>query len=140
MRHMIMLAAPLALAACTTGDGYRSAQAEEAQAEVEERLARYSATGTRNCLPSRSNGGMKVYADGTILVKQGSRIYGQNLGAGCARASSAHNALVTDGTIGSMCSGTIAQVIDSTTGIFAGSCGVGDWTVYRRDGDADEAS
>lgn len=139
MRHMIMLAAPLALAACTTGDGYRSAQAEEAQAEVEERLAGYAPAGTRNCLPSRQSGGTQVYADGTILVKQGRKIYGQNLGPGCARASSAHNALVTRGTIGSMCSGTIAQVIDSTTGIFAGSCAIGEWTEYERVGE-DEAS
>ena len=140
MRHMLIFAAPVILAACTTGDGYRTAQAEEAKADVEERLIGYAPAGTRNCLPGRSQGSSQVYADGTILVKHGGSLYGQNLGEGCARASDIHATLVTEGTFGNMCAGTIARVVDSSTGIFYGSCAIGDWTKYEKVEDADEAS
>ena len=139
MRHMIMLAAPLALAACTTGDGYRTAQAEEARAEVEERLVGYAPVGTRSCLPGRSQASTQVYADGTILVRQAGSLYGQNLGPSCASASDIHTALVTEGTFGNMCAGTIARVVDSSTGLFRGSCSIGDWTQYKKVEEADEA-
>lgn len=139
MRHMILIAAPLALAACTTGDGYRSAQAEEAKAEVAERLAGMQPTGTRNCLPGRSQGATQVYADGTILIRQGGALYGQNLGPSCAAAHDVHTTLVTEGTFGSMCSGTIARVVDSSTGIFRGSCSIGEWTKYEKVEDAETA-
>lgn len=140
MRHVILFAIPIALAACTTDDGYRSAQAEEARAEVQERLVGYTPAGTRNCLPGRSQASTRVYADGTILVRQGGNLYGQNLGPSCASASDVHTALVTEGTFGSMCSGTIARVVDSSTGMFRGSCSLGEWTEYEKVEDADEAS
>ena len=139
MRLVMIFAVPATLAACTTGDGYRTAQADEARAEVEERLAGYAPAGTRTCLPGRSQASRRIYADGTILVRQAGSLYGQNLGPGCASASDIHTALVTEGTFGNMCAGTIARVIDNSTGMFRGSCSIGDWTQYDKVEDADEA-
>lgn len=135
MLRLSLIAAPLALTACMTDDRAMADRAEdraEAAAEVSQRLQGFTPTRTRSCLPSRTTSGIRVYDDGTALIREAGTIYRQDLGPGCEAASRPSTTLVTDSNFGSMCSGNIARVVDASTGIFYGSCSLGDWTEYER--------
>lgn len=138
MKFPIIILSAMAVGACTTAsaDEAASDKIQKANVEVEKRLAGYAPVGTRNCLPSRPTGSLKIYENGTALIRQGGTYYRQELNKGCARASSPHTTIVTEGTFGSMCAGEIVRVVDSTSGGFYGSCALGEWTAWDKDGNA----
>ena len=134
MKFPMMILPALALAGCATGE-YESAASERMKAadiKVAEKLEGYSVAGTRSCLPSRLNSGMHIHDNQVVLVRQSGRYFHQKLGDGCRNASDFHTTLVTKGTFGTMCRGDIATVVDSSTGMFSGSCALGEWTEYRK--------
>ena len=135
MRSMSLILMTAALAACTTAPepAGRSAQA---QAELQQLLAGRAAGPTMSCLPNYTarSGNMVVIDDSTIAFRNvGGNVYVNNVRAGgCARLASGFYSLVTRTSGSSLCSGDIAEVMDLSTGVSAGTCVLGDFVPYHR--------
>jgi hypothetical protein len=73
-----------------------------------------------------------LYRDGHILYRmRGGPDYLNDAGPGCA--TSAINPVIVSSTISSqLCHGDILRIVDPTTHMFYGSCGLGDFTPYPR--------
>lgn len=129
-RRSIPLAVSLALIGCSTTPPPAAA---DQQARLAEALSGRVAGEAVACLPHNRSGGVEAIG-GTLLFRDGSRVWlNRSQGSGCAALEASHYALVTR-SFGSsrLCSGDLAQVIDPTTGVFAGSCALGDFVPYTR--------
>ena len=78
---------------------------------------------------------MQVIDDQTIIFKDGAVVYVQQPPNRCDRLENRRYSLVLH-QYGSqnICSGDINQMIDGTTGVFAGSCVFGPFVPYRKTG------
>ncbi len=133
-RSMIAAAALLPLLSACTGPEmpYQSADGE---ARLSERLAGKVASAPVNCLPRYRTSEMEVIDRDTILFHDGSTVYRQDTNGQCYPfGRQAGYALVTRavGGNGELCEGDIAQVVDTTSGFFAGSCSFNRFVPYRR--------
>ena len=132
MRQFILapLIASFALAGCgVVGDQPRTARAET---HLTRALSGKVAGKAVDCLPAFRSNDMSVIDDNTILFRDGrSTVYRNDPPGGCRPIGAPGYALVTHIFGPSLCRGDIAQVVDTSTGMFAGSCVLGDFVPYR---------
>lgn len=87
----------------------------------------------QNCLPLRSSASVVAARGKTLLFREGRMVYASETSGGCAAAADSQYALVTENFSGSLCSGTLARVVDlNSSGSLRGTCMIGDFTPYRR--------
>ncbi len=135
MSRLAILVTALAasgLAACAPG--YEEPTSPRALMRFNSELAGLIPGRPQSCLPPRSTASVVAARGGTLLFRDGGMVYASATRGGCAAAADNSYALVTNnfGT-GSLCNGTVAQVVDLTAGgILKGSCVLGDFTPYRR--------
>lgn len=87
----------------------------------------------QNCLPSYRADDMVIIDDNTVLFRDGSRVWRSEMQGGCPNLGAQRYAMVTRqfGT-NSLCRGEIVQLLDTSTGTYAGSCSFGDFVPYER--------
>jgi hypothetical protein len=125
--------AAFGLAACVPSDTPASAPAADASG-LEAALAGRTAEAPVSCVNLQQLSGNKGFADGSILFQgqtSASTVYVNRPPGGCPSLSS-FRALRTRTTTGQLCSGDIVTVFDPTSGIDYGSCGLGEFTPYRK--------
>ncbi len=131
-RLVILSVLTAGLSACAPG--YNEPTSPRALMRFNSELAGLIPGRPQSCLPPRSTASVVAARGGTLLFRDGGMVYANATRGGCAAAADNRYALVTKnfGT-GSLCSGTLAQVVDLTAGgIQRGSCVLGDFTPYRR--------
>jgi len=136
MRVISILMASAVLASCAAGPYSAPTRTADKQREYETLLSGKVAQASVSCLPHYRSGDMRTIDENTILFRDGSaRVYVAHMEGGCAGLPSGHYALVTH-TFGTadLCSGDIAQVVDTLSRITVGSCVFGDFTPYVRPG------
>ena len=122
--------APLALlAAC--GPIVPDVRTAKAQTELTRELAGKVAGKAVNCLPQYRSSDMTVIDNNTILFRDGKTIYRNDPPGGCSPLGSGSYALLTHNSLGSLCSGDIARVFDTSAGITVGSCSLSEFIPYR---------
>lgn len=126
----ILLSAAAALGACTSTPDPGRAQRDSAK--LQQALAGRAAGGPVTCLPAYRSRDMTVLDNGTLLFRDGRTVWVNQLAQGCARAGSLGYAMVTRNFGGTgLCRGDIVQLVDTSSGMFGGSCTVGDFVPYR---------
>ena len=132
MRKIFALAA-VAAAACTAGPVEPGVDDEGRLAAA---LRDYEQTGPADaCVSLRELRGNRSVGEGAIIFDgHGDRIWVNRPPAGCPSMND-FRALRTETTANQLCRGDIATVIDVGTGLHYGSCGLGEFTPYRRRGE-----
>jgi hypothetical protein len=130
IRRPTLVAASLALAGCATSPPPTAA---DQQARLAEALSGRVAGQAVKCLPPNRSAGVDAIG-ATLLFRDGGRLWlNRSRGGGCEALNAPHYTLVTRSFgSGRLCSGDIAQVVDLTSGAFAGSCALGDFVPYTR--------
>jgi hypothetical protein len=86
------------------------------------------------CVSQRDLTGNRSVGEGALIFSgHGGRLWVNRPPAGCP-ALETGRALVTRTTTTRLCRGDIASVVEPTTGMGYGGCGLGDFTPYRRVG------
>lgn len=133
MRSFYLLAAAVTLASCSTAlsDPPRTARAE---AQFQRLIAGKVAGQPVSCISDlRSN--MTVIDDGLVVFRQGAKVYTNNFrGGSCSPLGSGFYALLTRSGGSGLCSGDIADVVDTNSGMTVGSCALGEFTPYTGSG------
>lgn len=132
MKHwmLLLLGAGLAAPGCATaaaGDGAMSERAAE-------RLAQFEATGeTETCLRTTRIQSITALDEKHLLVRvSGNNYYLNKVSGKCNGAQWAGNRLQYTITTGQLCRNEIITVVDNTTGITAGSCGLNSFEKLER--------
>ncbi|HEX8443536.1 MAG TPA: hypothetical protein VF631_07800 [Allosphingosinicella sp.] len=128
--------ATLSLAALAAGCAVSDAPTEmsaAAQNKLTEELRGFSAGPAQSCVSRRDLRGNRSVGDDVIIFEGRSRnlVYVNRPNGGCPSLNSGR-ALITRTPGTQLCSGDIAVVFDTTSGIEFGGCGLGDFTPYRR--------
>ena len=135
MRGIILLATGATLAACTVS-AQEPPPGVQAQSKAQQLLAGKVALAPISCLPTRRDNDMVVIDENTIAFKDGtSRVYVNHPAGGCPQLNQGHTALVSH-QIGQEgpCSGDVEQVVDTLSHQAIGSCALGEFTPYVRQG------
>jgi hypothetical protein len=105
----------------------------QAQTELAEAIQGRSAGAPQSCVQMRDLRGNRSAGEGAIIFDSPSRnlIYVNRPAAGCPELRMGR-ALKTRTTTTQLCRGDIVDVFDPATGFSSGSCGLGDFTPYRR--------
>jgi hypothetical protein len=130
MRHFTIVTLAAVLAGCSAS-AVEPVRSEKAQTRLAEALAGKAAGKPVSCLPPGKSWHTNVIDDNTILFENGSTVYRQDPAGGCSPIGSGSYALLTKTSLSSICQGDIARVIDTTTGITVGSCGLTEFVPYR---------
>lgn len=118
------------VAGCVPAEPVELTAAE--QSELSVALAGRVAGPTVSCVNLRDIRGNRSVGEGAILFEGvGGTVYVNRPPAGCPDLRETRT-LITRTTTGRLCSGDIATVSDLTSGMQYGSCGLGDFTPYRR--------
>ncbi|MEO7654173.1 MAG: DUF6491 family protein [Sphingomicrobium sp.] len=133
MRVILFALAGAGLAACSTATEPPVRSADD-QAKYLKLIDGKVAGAPMNCLASYNANDMRVIDDQTIVFRDsGKRVYVANLNGSCNNLGQPGFALVTRQPGGSgMCSGDIATVVQTSSGITAGSCVIGSFTPYTK--------
>src|SRR5688572_24262893 len=116
MRSICLLAA-VALAGCTTAPE-PLARTAEAEQHFQKLVSGRVAGAPVSCLTRSGAHNMVVIDESRIAFRDGGRIYVNDFrGGSCSNLGSGFYALLTKSHGSGMCSGDIAQVIDTTNGI-----------------------
>lgn len=140
MKNIVIVAgAALATTACMTGTPHADSgpqaptrSEQRAEAMLEGRVAGPPV----DCVNQRDLGGNRSLADGSLLFDgrtSGGIIYVNRPAAGCPSVN-AGRALIVRTPSTRLCRGDIVNVVDPVNGMSYGSCGLGDFTPYRRAG------
>lgn len=131
MRQIVLILAGAGLAACSTAPQPVTRSAQQ-QAEYLKLIDGKVAGPTVDCLPAFAGNDMRVIDDQTIVFRQGAgRAYVGNLESACSNLGQPGYALVTTRPSGpGMCRGDIAQIVQTSSGMTAGSCVIGTFTPY----------
>ena len=132
MSLISVLMAGAVLASCTTAPPAPTRTADK-QRDYEMALAGKVPQRPISCLPHYRANDMRTIDENTILFRNGSTTYVAHMRGGCNGLGSGSYALVTRqfGTA-DLCSGDIAQVVDTVNGTSVGSCVWGEFTPYVR--------
>jgi hypothetical protein len=132
---LTVLASAGLLASCATTDR-PEVRSPKAQAELTRLLGTRVAGRPQQCLPNFRTQDMTVIDENTILYRDGAnRVWRNDLRGPCNGLGRPGYALLTKQFGGSgMCSGEIAQVIDTQNGFTVGSCALGDFVPYTGPG------
>ena len=131
MRLLIFATAAIGLAACATAMSQPEQRSAKAQATYDRLLAGKTAGRPAKCLPLQRSNDMEVIDDDTILYRDGRTTYVNQPLGGCNMLSRGSYAMVTRSFGSQMCSGDIATVVDTHSGVTVGSCALGDFVPYR---------
>lgn len=128
---LTVLASAGLLASCAT-TGTPEPRSPKAEAELARLLDGRVPGKAVSCLPSFRSQDMVVIDENTLLFRDGpNRIWRTELRGGCSNLGRAGTALLTKRFGGSnLCSGEIAQVIDTSQGFVVGSCSIGEFVPY----------
>ena len=89
----------------------------------------------QSCLPSWRTHNMVAIDDSTLIFQESpGRVWVQKPKNPCNMVGMGPYALVTRDSIGQLCNGDIAQVVDTMSGTNVGSCVMGDFVPYVRPG------
>lgn len=104
-----------------------------AQTELAAAIEGRTAEAPRMCVPSRDLAGNRSAGEGAIIFSGRSRnmVYVNRPVAGCPEIRPGL-ALKTRSPSTQLCAGDIVEVFDPVTGFGFGSCGLGEFTPYRR--------
>ena len=132
--HLATLATLIAtfgVAACATINGPIE-RSPEAQRDLARWLDGRVAGTAQSCLPSFRSQDQIVVDENTILYRDGSnRIWRNDMRGPCNGLGRPGTAILTrQFSGGSLCSGEIAQIIDTSAGFTVGSCSFGDFVPY----------
>jgi len=105
----------------------------DAQTKLTEELRGRTAGATTNCVSQRNLRGNRSVGEGVLIFEGPSSnlIYVNRPPAGCPELDSGR-ALLTRTPSTQLCAGDIATVFDPVSGFEYGSCGLGEFTPYRR--------
>lgn len=132
MRNILIALSAVGLAACSTATEPPVRSAQD-QAKYLQLIEGRVAGAPLSCLPSWNANDMRVIDDQTIVFgERSSRVYVANLRSPCDNVGEPGFALVTRTPGSGMCSGDIATVVQTTSGMAAGSCVIGTFTPYTR--------
>ena len=133
MKQVIAFAA-LAFAAGCTADAETAAVARaDGEATLAAELRNYEQAGAPvSCVNLRNLRGNRSAGEGAVIFDgPGGRLWVNRPPAGCPMLHSG-NALQVRTPTGQLCRGEIVSVFDTGTGFHHGSCGLGDFTPYKR--------
>ena len=132
MRTILIACTAAGLAACSTATEPPVRSAQD-QAKYLQLIEGRVAGAPLNCLPSWNADDMRVIDDQTLVFgERSNRLYVANLQSPCDNVGQPGYALVTRTPGSGMCSGDIATVVQTSSGINAGSCVIGTFTPYTR--------
>lgn len=128
---LTILASAGLLASCAT-TGAPEPRTAKAQAELTRWLDGKVAGKAQSCLPTYRSQDMVVIDENTILFRDGSnRVWRTDLRGPCNGLGRPGTALLTKQFGGTgLCSGEIAQVVDTAQGFAVGSCALGEFVPY----------
>ncbi|MDQ8756992.1 hypothetical protein RCO27_12210 [Sphingosinicella sp. LHD-64] len=125
--------ATLGLALLAVGSaGAEGGQSSPEVDKAAEALAGRTAGTPVSCVNLRDLRGNRSIGDGAILFEGAGNIAYVNRPAGGCPDLGAGRTLVTRTPSGQLCRGDIARVVDLTSGVEYGSCGLGDFVPYSR--------
>lgn len=135
LASLAVLTSAAALASCAT-TSTPEPRSEKAQLELTRWLEGRVAGKAQVCLPTYRSQDMVIIDENTILFRDGSRrVWRTDLKGPCNGLGQPGTALVTRQFGGTgLCSGEIAQVIDTNVGGFRGSCAFGEFVPYEGPG------
>lgn len=107
------------------------ALAQEPTERAAERLAQYEATGeTRTCISTSRIGSMIALDDNHFLVEmRGGEVLLNRVRGRCNQAASAFTRMEYRVTGSQLCRGDIINIVDNSSGLWSGSCSLGDFEV-----------
>ena len=135
---LLLLGATLGSCAAAPGPSDQSMRSPKMEGRFQEMTANKVAQPSVNCLPPNRSllNDMTIIDDHTVIFQQSSsRIYVAHMKGSCPNLGVGPYALVTR-QVGSasLCSGDIAEVVDTMAHTTGGSCVFGDFTPYVRPG------
>ncbi len=133
MRRLLTSAFLLvALSGCAVSGAEQGQRSLKAQQTLDRYLSGKVAGAPQACLPFYRSDDMIVVDDRTILFRDGSRrIWRNDPVGGCSGLGRPGTALVTRSFGGTgLCRGEIANIVDTTSGMFVGSCSLGDFVPF----------
>ena len=133
MNRIVILSLAALTAGCTAQEPVELTA--DAQTQLTEELRGRTAGVTTNCVSQRDLGGNRSVGESVLLFegRTSSVIYVNRPPAGCPKLDSGR-ALRTRTPTTQLCSGDIVSVFDPVSGTEYGSCGLGEFTPYRRVG------
>jgi len=133
MRSVAPLILAAALASCSTAPPPPSANFN-GQRQVGQWLAGLVPGAPVSCLSSFHQKEMAIADDSTVAFRAApGHVWVQKTQSPCSPlAGPGPYALVTHSTVGSLCRGDIATVVDTASGMNVGSCVMGDFIPYSR--------
>jgi len=133
MRNILVSTLAVAALAGCAPSGTTASSSGDGGASLERALAGRTAEAPVSCVNLQQLDGNKGYPDGSIVFegKNRSIVYVNRPAGGCPGLSS-FRALRTKTTSSQLCSGDIITIFDPSSGIEYGSCGLGQFTPYRR--------
>jgi hypothetical protein len=131
MRFAPILLLGAALAGCTTNPPVPTFDPYGA-ARLNALLAGKVAGAPSRCLPFRVSS-VRFINSNTIAYEAGARLYVNRLQRNCGNFVGMNYSILTRPFgFGGPCSGDLVQVVDSSSGMMAGSCVLGDFVPYAR--------
>ncbi len=123
----------VALAGGCMADAPPAAVSAETESRLAAEIEGRTAGRPQNCVRSRDLLGNRSAGEGAFIFNTRSRnlIYVNRPPAGCPELRPGL-ALITRTPSTSLCAGDIVEVFDPLTGFARGSCGLGEFTPYRR--------
>ena len=137
MRYLAVPLIALAVSSCTNAPPPGPmAMAPGDQARLAALTAGKVAGPPTSCLPNYRSDDMIVIDENVIAFRDNARrVYINHMrGGGCLGLDGGRNALVTRSPTGRLCSGDIAQVLDTSSRIMMGSCVFGDFVPFTAPG------
>jgi hypothetical protein len=135
MRGISLLLIGVVAASCAAS-AKQPARTAKAEATYQKLLAGKVAQAPISCLPTRKANDMVVIDENTIAFKDGnSRVYINHPQGACNQLGQGHTALVSEQFAQKgPCRGDVAQVVDTLRHMTLGSCALGDFTPYVKQG------
>jgi hypothetical protein len=130
MKKTIALAGlTLAISGCTVAEPPEARMDREAALSTE--LRDYEQTGPAvSCVSTRDLEGNRTVGDAVIFERHGRQLWVNRPAGGCPDLRG--NALSVRTSGSRLCRGDIATVVDVSSGVTYGGCGLGDFEPYRR--------
>ena len=139
MRRFALLSLPVlaatGLGACAYNDAPEP-RSPRALQQLDQYLAGKVAGQPQSCLPRYRTNDMVVIDERTVLFRDGgNRVWRTDIPGGCSNLGRPGYAMVTQQFGGSgLCQGEIVRVVDTQTGILAGSCTFGPFVPFTAPG------
>jgi hypothetical protein len=133
MRIFLTLSLAALAVGCTAAADGPTELSANAQTRLADELRGRVAGPTVSCVSQRDLRGNRSVGEEAIVFngRTANIVYVNRPPAGCPQLK-AGRALITRTTSTQLCRGDIATVLDTASGIEFGSCGLGDFTPYRR--------